>query len=333
MIDRNSYDDLETDYLEEEMESGFLSLMSVVIAFVAVAVFIALAWYAYQAGTDVVPMEEVEVVYPDEGAIREEPQEPGGWQFPNQNKTVYNILSGKKDDIKVEKILPTPEQPINRSELQTQTWINNKIVQQPIAKTDAERQMEAKRKNMQNTKASLTSNNSNTTGDNKPLTSNNAQTNITAVNTNKAENGKIAGPNIASNSASSSINNQSINKNATSNAKANNNISKITNGTAIKEETHANNNYADQATSPLTKIRLQLGAYRTHKEAKASWSKLRKQHPDLVKNKALHIERADISGKGTFFRVQIYPFATKQEASKLCKQLSAKGQACFTVIK
>lgn len=141
---RRPYDDLETDYLEEENESGFLSLISVVIAFLAVAVFIALAWYAYQSSNDSVTMEDIEVVYPEEEVIREAPEDAGGWQFPHQDKSVYNMVAGgAREDVKVEKILSVPEEPVERPTVQTETWLNKKLGDQPIAKTDAERQKEA----------------------------------------------------------------------------------------------------------------------------------------------------------------------------------------------
>lgn len=144
---KRPYDDIETDYLEEENESGFLSLVSVVIAFIAVAVFIALAWYAYQSSTKTDSGEDIQVVYPEDGPVREAPEETGGWQFPHQDKSVYNIVSGEEGgegEATVEQILPAPEQPVKRPETETATWMNKELKQDTIAKTDAERLKEEK---------------------------------------------------------------------------------------------------------------------------------------------------------------------------------------------
>lgn len=144
---KRPYDDIETDYLEEENESGFLSLVSVVIAFIAVAVFIALAWYAYQSSTKTDSGEDIQVVYPEDGPVREAPEETGGWQFPHQDKSVYNIVSGEEGgegEATVEQILPAPEQPVKRPETETATWMNKDLKQDTIAKTDAERLKEEK---------------------------------------------------------------------------------------------------------------------------------------------------------------------------------------------
>lgn len=288
MIDRNSYDDLETDYLEEETESGFLSLMSVVIAFVAVAVFIALAWYAYQTGTDVVPMEDIEIVYPEEGAIRETPEDPGGWQFPDQDRSVYNIISGENQDIKVEKILPAPEQPVERPDMQTQTWMNDNLNNKKIAKTDAERQMETLKKQ-----------------EPQPAPA-------AAAPEKPAEPVSAAAPAVA---------------------KAEPVVEEVKMEPEPAEAKAPKAQEKPAAVVSLTRTRLQLGAVRSEQEARDSWNKLTKKFPQLVGGKSLHIERADIPDKGTYYRIQLYPFADKAEADALCKQLDAQGQACFAIVK
>ena len=54
--------------------------------------------------------KEIPVIRRPQTAIRVQPNEPGGMDIPNQDKTVYNIIE-KKEDNGVENLLPPPETP------------------------------------------------------------------------------------------------------------------------------------------------------------------------------------------------------------------------------
>jgi len=54
--------------------------------------------------------KEIPVIRRPQTAIRIQPNEPGGMDIPNQDKTVYNIIE-KKDDNGIENLLPPPEAP------------------------------------------------------------------------------------------------------------------------------------------------------------------------------------------------------------------------------
>lgn len=54
--------------------------------------------------------KEIPVIRRPQTAIRVQPNEPGGMEIPDQDKTVYNIIE-KKDDTTVENLLPEPEAP------------------------------------------------------------------------------------------------------------------------------------------------------------------------------------------------------------------------------
>ena len=136
---KSSYDDLETDYFDEEVGGSFLSLMSLGVAFLAVAAFIALAWYAYQGDDN--DSGEIETIYAEEGDFRVEPEGESGWQFPDEERQVYNLGSGEEEDLQVEQILPQPERPQPRATVteQAEGWINKQVASEEIGLTDAER--------------------------------------------------------------------------------------------------------------------------------------------------------------------------------------------------
>ena len=139
MVRKSSYDDLETDYFDEEVGGSLLSLMSLGVAFLAVAAFIALAWYAYQ--DEGVEGGEIETIYAQEGDVRIAPEGESGWQFPDTERQVYQLGSGNAEDMDVEQILPQPERPAPRAQAGAEGWVNKEDVvsSEPIGLTDAER--------------------------------------------------------------------------------------------------------------------------------------------------------------------------------------------------
>jgi len=73
---------------------------------------------------------------------------------------------------------------------------------------------------------------------------------------------------------------------------------------------------------------VQLASQRSAEDAQATFQNLRRKFPDILANRALAVQRADVEGKGTFFRVRL-PAQTKAEASQICEQLKAAGGSCF----
>ena len=53
---------------------------------------------------------EIPVIRRPQTAIRVQPNDPGGMDIPNQDKSIYNIID-KKNDTSVENLLPPPEEP------------------------------------------------------------------------------------------------------------------------------------------------------------------------------------------------------------------------------
>jgi cell division septation protein DedD len=354
---KRPYDDLETDYLEEENESGFLSLVSVVIAFIAVAVFIALAWYAYQSSTKSESQEEIQVVYPEDGPVKQAPEETGGWQFPHQDKSVYNIVSGEEgsDDAKVEQILPAPEQPVKRQSANTKTWMNDKLKQDKIEKTDAERLKEAKEQAVAidaETKApvkEVLSAEDKAKADAEAAAAAIAAEKMAMIEAEKAQLAKQASAQESAKALESEVTTVS-------------DVPVATTTTAVKAEKPVVEEVVAEKPDPVVEAktepvkapmkaetksvpkpqvvatpqaatgsaRLQLGAVKSDADARAQWQKLRARHSVLA-NKSLNVESVTIPGKGTLYRIQAVGFANRSAAQAACGQISAAGQACFTV--
>ncbi len=58
------------------------------------------------------------------------------------------------------------------------------------------------------------------------------------------------------------------------------------------------------------------------------WKKILAKHKGLLSNMPMNIVKADIPGKGTFYRLQVGDFTTKDRAANLCTKLKKQKQDC-----
>lgn len=122
-----AYDD--EDYFDESDEGGIARWVPFVVVFVALGGFVMLAWYAYQAGTGNVNEDELLIVEADNTPVKEKPDDPGGMQFPNKDKMIFETIAGQSaEHPKVERIMPEAEEPVAVEEnTQTASWVNDKL--------------------------------------------------------------------------------------------------------------------------------------------------------------------------------------------------------------
>ncbi|ARQ09941.1 sporulation related domain-containing protein [Rhizobium etli] len=73
---------------------------------------------------------------------------------------------------------------------------------------------------------------------------------------------------------------------------------------------------------------LQIASLPSEDEANKSYASLSKKFAGVLGGRAHEIRRADIAGKGTFYRVRI-PVGSKDEAAALCEQYRAAGGSCL----
>lgn len=89
----------------------------------------------YQADSE----KDIPVIRRPQTAIRVQPNEPGGMDIPNQDKSVYNIIE-KKDDNGVENLLPPPEAPkLPVIAAQDLPEVNDKILDENTTLPEAEK--------------------------------------------------------------------------------------------------------------------------------------------------------------------------------------------------
>lgn len=270
--------------------------------------FIGLAWYAYHNGTQPMKDDELPVIEADKTPVKEKPLDPGGMQFPNQDKTVFETFAGNNPNLpKVERVLPPPEEPLPQGtdSSGTSTWINDKI-----KKTPADEAAPASKREQVIP---------------PPTTDMEAKAAAVAVPPPAAVESAVAAidPNttgyIAKEQPSAPVEISEVPVKAAP-------PDKIAKPVALEEpKKHA----AQPAkAAPAHGVQVQLGAYRSEKEAHDAWNKMIRKYAALGSKQPV-IVKADLGAKGVYYRLRAAGFASSAEAKSLCSKLSASGQACI----
>jgi cell division protein FtsN len=74
---------------------------------------------------------------------------------------------------------------------------------------------------------------------------------------------------------------------------------------------------------------LQIGAYKSQAEADVAWNTYKAKHATLLAGYSPNVAQADLGDKGTWYRLRIAGFSSKDVASALCDRLKADGGGCF----
>ena len=78
-------------------------------------------------------------------------------------------------------------------------------------------------------------------------------------------------------------------------------------------------------------LRIQIASLRSEQAVRDQWARLQKAHGDLFGPLALHVQRADLGGRGIFFRLQAGPLAGVAAAKALCATLQQRKLGCLLV--
>jgi hypothetical protein len=74
---------------------------------------------------------------------------------------------------------------------------------------------------------------------------------------------------------------------------------------------------------------LQIGAYKSQADANTAWTIYKGKHASLLAGYSPDIQQADLGEKGTWYRLRIAGFPSRDVASALCDRLKADGGGCF----
>jgi len=74
---------------------------------------------------------------------------------------------------------------------------------------------------------------------------------------------------------------------------------------------------------------VQVSSQRSMDQAEASFADIQQQYPSVLGGLKAVIQEADLGDKGIYFRVRVGPWASRDEAIKVCESLKAAGGSCF----
>jgi len=78
--------------------------------------------------------------------------------------------------------------------------------------------------------------------------------------------------------------------------------------------------------------RVQVGSFRSAAEATTAWDQIASAHRALIGQRQPYIVEADLGARGVFYRLQIGPLGSSDEAKTLCRALKLRGQDCIPAL-
>ena len=78
-------------------------------------------------------------------------------------------------------------------------------------------------------------------------------------------------------------------------------------------------------------VRVQVASVRSEEQAKQLVQQIRAANQDITGGREPRIEKAVFGNMGTFYQVQLGPFASEEEGQKACPQLRGRGLDCMIV--
>ncbi len=76
---------------------------------------------------------------------------------------------------------------------------------------------------------------------------------------------------------------------------------------------------------------VQLGSLRTQDAAQQEWERLLRPNQDLLGDLAPHIQKVEIEGRGTYYRLRAGPLESTEAAVALCDELARRKVRCLTL--
>ena len=321
-------------------KSRAAKLLPTIITLAAFGGLAVLAWFAYQEGKNPVSDNDVPVIKADQEPFKHAPDNADSEESPQADKEVYNSFTSDKPTAEVKKAqaIPDSERPIDRSFLKQfagtgEDESNNPVKQEAVTfgdnkKPDAKADAPLEAKPLPLAKANEALPTPNTGGvevvkkieaakeekaaEHKPVMDEAALKK--AVEMMKPEEESAAAPEK-----------QVVKKSAVVKAQPTKAPAKTK--TAAKKEAAVTKKPV--AAAKLSGLRVQLGAYRSDAEASHEWKKAVAKHKAALAGLKMMVQKVEIEGKGTMFRLQAGPVKSKDAARALCKQLVAAGQGCF----
>ena len=86
------------------------------------------------------------------------------------------------------------------------------------------------------------------------------------------------------------------------------------------------------AAATASRVQIQLGAFVSQEVAAAQWAAIKGRNGDLLSGRARVVTSVQSGGR-TLWRLRAGPFGDVSEASRLCRSLKARNEACIVARK
>ncbi len=80
-------------------------------------------------------------------------------------------------------------------------------------------------------------------------------------------------------------------------------------------------------------LRVQVGSFRSAAEATTAWDEISGAHPALIGPRQPFVTEVNLGSRGTFYRLQLGPFGSKNEVRTFCRALKLRGQDCIAALR
>jgi hypothetical protein len=247
------------------------------------------------------------VIKADPSPYKIKPENPGGLQVENQDKTVYDRVAKTDAPNRVENLLPPPEQPKTPPKVEPKPAPAAPVEAKGVeAKPDESKPGDSK------------------TGDSKSEVANPADT-------------KSADTTVADKPAAKTPEQEKKDDLAVMIA--------ALDGKKPGETAPPADKSAESTSTPATPptpeaapaaaltsgFQVQLAAAKSEEAAMSEWTRIKNRHPDLLGNLKPSVVRADLGDKGVFYRLRAGFLPDKAASDSLCATMAAQGDACIVI--
>ncbi len=282
-------------------------LMPVGIALLVLAAFGGVVWFAYSdPGTSQDGIQTVELIQADPEPVKTRPENPGGLKVEHQDKLILNPDPEKPQ---VERLLPPPEAPLPVPTGTTTLDSDNNLdgnEETPVIVTEPQAETGS---------ASLLAQEAEKAAKEVETAANTVIVEPSKTETEETVAAPVEAPKIPDAPA---VKPKPVAK-----------VAEASKPAAPKAPT------ATAATTQLAKVPtdsgyvLQLASLKSEQIALQEWKRIQNVNKGLLAQMKAIVEKAEIEGIGTRYRLQTGPFPTKATAQDLCAQLKAAKQDCL----
>ena len=278
----------------------------------ALAGFAGVLWYAYEWGLGGGETVELPTVQAEAGPEKEKPSDPGGLQVPYQDQLVLNQGEAGATAPRIERLLPPPEAPLPPPELAEIA----PSYDEPVDAAPLEGEIGLP------------------TGEAGALqpagepaeTAAEVQAVETVPELPAAPSAQVAQDVAGSQGQAGET--QSAATQATTTQATTTQAATTPAATTPAATTPAATTPATQAAGDFA---VQLVSLKDSGAAQREWSRLQGVFPQLLGDKSLLLQSAEVAGIGKVYRLRAGPYATRAKAAKVCAQLKSKQQDCLVV--